>query len=226
VVRSNYPPFDLQVLYEDNHVIAVFKPAGLLTQGDRDSSTSLLEVTKQFLKKRDAKPGNVFLGLIHRLDRDVAGLVLFAKTSKGASRLSEQFRSREVRKIYRARVEGEAPLARRLEHYLSPEAVPRVLVSETPKGDFKASALTLRRLDADGKTSLVEIELETGRKHQIRAQLSEIGHPILGDKKYGARTAWSAGIALVAFRLEFNQPVTGAPIVLELTPALNPLGKS
>jgi len=225
VVRSNYPPFDLQVLYEDNHVIAVFKPAGLLTQGDRESSTSLLEETKRFLKKRDAKPGNVFLGLIHRLDRDVAGLVLFAKTSKGASRLSEQFRSREVRKIYRARVEGEAPLAKRLEHFLSPEAVPRVQVSEVPRGDFKKSALTLRRLDTDGKASLVEIELETGRKHQIRAQLAFIGLPIFGDGKYGATSSWSPGIALVAYRLEFKQPVTGVPVVLELTPSLNPLEK-
>lgn len=196
----------------------------VLTQGDRTGVVSLMDVTKDFLKARDNKPGKVFLGLIHRLDRDVAGLVLFAKTSKGASRLGEQFRTREVRKIYRARVEGEAPLARRLEHYLSAEAIPRVQVSDVPAEGMKASALTVRRLETDGGgSSLVEIELETGRKHQIRAQLSAIGHPIVGDKRYGSGKPWPSGIALVAYRLEFAQPVSKAPIVLELPPGLNPL---
>jgi len=223
VVTSKTPPFDLQVLYEDNHLIAVFKPAGLLTQGDASGATCLMDVTKGFLKVRDKKPGNVFLGMIHRLDRDVAGIVLFAKTSKGASRLGEQFRGREVRKVYRARVEGEAPLESRLEHYLSADAIPRVRVSQEPKDGFKAAELTFKRLASDGKESLVEIELGTGRKHQIRAQLAEIGHPILGDKKYGSTRPWDKGIALIAFRLEFAQPTTDELIELELPVELNPL---
>ncbi len=214
----------MNVLYEDNHLIAVFKEAGVLTQGDKSQAASLLEETKRFLKDRDKKPGKVFLGLLHRLDRDVAGVVLFAKTSKGAGRLSEQFRTREVRKIYRAWVEGTTPPATKLKHFLSPEAIPRVEVREAAKEGFKAASLMLRRLDQKDGQSLLEIELETGRKHQIRAQLSAIGNPILGDKRYGAKASWKGkGIALVAFRLEFRQPVSGEPIIVELPPLLNPL---
>lgn len=204
----------LQVLYEDNHLIAVLKPAGVLTQSDTPGGSSLMTLTKDWLKEKYAKPGNVFLGLLHRLDRGVAGIVLFAKTSKGASRLSEQFRSREVKKIYHATVEGEAPARGRLVHYLSTEAVPRVRVSETPGPDLKEAALAYRRLKRGGGESVLEIELETGRKHQIRAQLAHIGHPIVGDAKYGARERRDV-IALVAKRLEFAHPITGERMVLE-----------
>lgn len=215
---SSFSPQDLQVLYEDNHLIGVFKPSGVLTQGDSSGAESLMDVVKAWLKEKHRKPGKVFLGLLHRLDRNVSGVVLFAKTSKGASRLSEQFRSREVRKVYRAWVEGTPPAQAELTDYLSAEAVPRVEVRSAPAPGFKKASLSYRKLAADKNTTQLEIELHTGRKHQIRAQLSHFGHPILGDQKYGATLpSKEGGIALVSFRLEFSHPTQpGKRIVVEL----------
>lgn len=225
ISSSSFSSSDLQVLYEDNHLIAVFKPAGVLTQADSSGVPSLMEVTKEWLRTRHQKPGNVFLGLLHRLDKPVAGIVLFARTSKGASRLSEQFRARTLRKIYWAVVEGTTAPSKILTHYLSSEAVPRVQVFEAAGPELKRAGLTFRTLKSGNGKSLLEVELETGRKHQIRAQLSYIGHPILGDKKYGSTTAGpNQGIALVAKRLEFRHPVRiEESITVEVSPLLCPL---
>ena len=187
----------IEVLYEDNHLIAVFKPHRVLTQGDETGDESLFEDVKAYIKERDGKPGNVFLGLLHRLDRPAAGVVLFAKTSKGASRISEQFRNREVKKIYRAIIEGVP----------GKEKAHLVHQIDTEKGKRKAE-LDYELLRTNEEISLVEVELHTGRKHQIRIQMSEIGHPLLGDSRYGAKSVFYKGaIALLAYEIRFRHPV-------------------
>lgn len=195
------------VLHEDNHVIAVFKPAGLLTQGDASGDPCLLDLTKAYLKAKYDKPGNVFLGLVHRLDRPVAGVVVFGRTSKAASRLSEQIRGRSVDKIYRAWVEGEpSPPQGLLTHHLV-QGEKKVLVFDEPKPGTKPATLEYKRLGAKDGITLLEVRLHTGRKHQIRAQLAAIGTPILGDIKYGAtRKDGAPGIGLVAYSLSFDHP--------------------
>lgn len=167
----------LQVLYEDNHLIAVFKPSGILTQGDITGDRSLMDEVKSYLKEKYKKPGKVFLGLLHRLDRPVSGIVLFAKTSKGASRLSEQFRNRTIEKTYHAVVLGK------------PKKEKGDLIDFLKKnkgGNIKRAELFYETISSNGKYSLLKIQPKTGRFHQIRAQLSAMGHPILGDTKYGA----------------------------------------
>lgn len=177
----------IKVLYEDNHLIAVYKPAGVLVQkGDIDGhdDNTLYWQVKMFIKERDKKPGDVFLGVLHRLDRNVSGIILFAKTSKGAARLSEQIRERTIKKIYHAVIIGKIePFVGTLEHNLrKDESSKQAIVDST--GDI--AVLHYETIKSDNKYSLLKIELETGRFHQIRAQLSAIGHPIVGDIKYGA----------------------------------------
>ena len=218
----------LRVLYEDNHTIAVLKPAGMLTQGDSSGAESLMDVTKAWVKRERNKSGDVFLGLVHRLDRPVAGVVVFGKTSKGAARLSEQFRARTVTKIYHALVEGiVAPPSGRLEHFLcQPDGKgPSVALKSASPGAQHAS-LSYRVFGARSGDSLVEITLETGRKHQIRAQFAAIGHPIIGDRKYGSMRSWDppSTIALVAKRLEFNHATRREDrIAVEVPEQLSPL---
>lgn len=226
-MTSNFSKDSLQVLYEDNHLIAVFKPAGIPTEGAVSSKTSLLEVTRAWVKQAHAKPGNVFLGLVHRLDQSVSGVVVFAKTSKGASRLGEQFRGRQVRKIYRAVVQGSTPPSKKLESYLSTEALPRVKVHAVAGEGRKLAVLVFRTLETREGMSLLEIELETGRKHQIRAQLAHIGHPIAGDRRYGSKSPGvEGGIALVAQRLELRHPTKQEEMIrIEVPRQLNPLRK-
>jgi 23S rRNA pseudouridine1911/1915/1917 synthase len=185
----------LKVLYEDNHLIAVFKPAGVLTQGDRTGDASLMDEVKKYFKEKYKKPGNVFLGLLHRLDRPVCGIVLFAKTSKGASRLSEQFRNGEVEKIYHAVVIGR------------PKQKKGVLINYLRKdaGKGREAKLSYEVVRFNDKYSLLEIKPETGRFHQIRVQLSLAGFPILGDIKYGAPSPLpDRSIALCATSLSFR----------------------
>jgi 23S rRNA pseudouridine1911/1915/1917 synthase len=196
----------LTVLYEDNHMLAVSKPAGLLTQGDRSDDPSLLDITKAWLKDKYKKPGNVFLGLVHRLDRQVPGVVVFAKTSKAASRLSAAFRERRVEKIYLAVTEG-TPKERQgtLEHRLGPLQKGRVHVTR----DGKVARLRYEVVAEAAGRAVVSVRPETGRKHQIRVQLSSIGCPIVNDVRYGAKPvgdAPSQGIALAARRLVVPHP--------------------
>lgn len=201
----------LRILYEDNHLIAVWKPAGLLTQADRSAEPNLLDAVKDWLSERYAKPGNVFLGMLHRLDRPVSGVVLFAKTSKAASRISKQFRERSVRKIYRARVHGVlTPPAGRLTHFHSHREGERaVRLRDTASENTKTASLIYETRWFDHAHSIVEVELETGRKHQIRAQLAHVGHPIVGDALYGSpQRSRSDAIALCALQLSFQHPIT------------------
>jgi 23S rRNA pseudouridine1911/1915/1917 synthase len=197
----------LNVLYEDNHLIAVEKPAGVLVQGDETGEESLMDYVKTYLKEKYNKPGNVFLGLIHRLDRPVTGVVLFAKTSKGASRLGEQFRNHTVKKIYHAWVEGE-PSKRKetLVHFLKKDEVKnKTSVFEQEVSGSQHADLTYEVVETKNNCALLRIILGTGRPHQIRAQLSFVGHPIVGDAKYGSKLTFSdRSIALVATSLSFD----------------------
>lgn len=179
---------DVKVLYEDNHIIAVFKPSGMLVQGDDSGDSTLMDEVKLYLKQKYNKPGNVFLGMVHRLDRPVSGIVLFAKTSKGASRLSEQFRTHSVEKIYHAFVLGipELPTGT-LVNYLKKDTDKNfVRVYDTPTPESLRAELEYELVSSKNGKSLLKINLKTGRSHQIRSQLAHMGCPIVGDVKYGA----------------------------------------
>ncbi len=207
----------MKILYEDNHVIAVYKESGIPVQGDKTGDTSLMDVVKAYLKEKYQKTGNVFLGLIHRLDRPVSGIVIFGKTSKGASRLSEQFRTHSVKKVYHALLEGILTKQEDiLINYLSKDEKQNfVTVYDTPHGDAKKAELSYRVIEEKGNTTKVEIELKTGRSHQIRSQFAHIGHPLVGDVKYGATQKYMPGaLALAAVELQFDQPVTGERITI------------
>ncbi|HOX61060.1 MAG TPA: RluA family pseudouridine synthase [Candidatus Magasanikbacteria bacterium] len=207
----------LEVLYEDNHLIAVWKPAGMLVQGDETGDTCLMDEVKKYLKEKYQKPGNVFLGLLHRLDRPVAGIVLFAKTSKGAARLSEQIRAHQVKKIYYALVAGLSPAKGTLINYiLKDEKTNQVAVFDEERGGALYAELYYEMVSSKNGQSLVRIELKTGRPHQIRAQFAHIGHPIVGDMKYGSKIFYRTGeIALGATELSFKTATTGENITVK-----------
>ncbi len=200
-----------QIVYEDNHMIVINKKAGQLVQGDKTGDLSLFELIKDFIKKRDEKPGNVFLGLVHRIDRPTSGLVIYAKTSKALSRLTVMVKNREVKKTYWAIVAKEMiPKSQRLIHYLQKnEKTNKATVFIKPTENAKESILNYQIIKTLDNYQLLEIDLETGRHHQIRAQLSKISVPIKGDLKYGSpRSNQDGGISLHARKLEFEHPVT------------------
>jgi 23S rRNA pseudouridine1911/1915/1917 synthase len=199
----------LDILYEDNHLLAINKPAGLVTMGVAEDRPSLLKAAKEYIKQRYRKPGNVYLGAMSRLDAPVTGVILFARTSKAAARLTEQFRTHAVEKAYWAIVEGAMePAQGRLVDWIAADERHRQvrIVGRTIAG-AKEARLSYRRIKALPRASLVEIALETGRKHQIRVQFAACGHPVVGDRKYGSRTAFPEGIALHARRLVITHPV-------------------
>lgn len=200
-----------QIIFEDNHMMVINKKAGQLVQGDKTGDLSLLELIKEFIKKRDVKPGNVFLGLVHRIDRPTSGLVIYAKTSKALTRLTVMVKNREVKKTYWALTAKEMiPKSQRLVHYLQKnEKTNKATVFVKPTDGAKESILTYTIIKTLDNYQLLEIDLETGRHHQIRAQLSKIGVPIKGDLKYGApRSNPDGGISLHARKLQFIHPVT------------------
>jgi 23S rRNA pseudouridine1911/1915/1917 synthase len=199
----------LEILYADNHLLAVNKPAGLPCQPDASGDPTLVEAVRAYLKERYHKPGNVFVGLVHRLDRPVAGVMVLARTSKAAARLSAAFREGRVEKTYRVVVSGSFEnAAGRLTHWLRKVSRRRrseVAAPDTPGA--REAILDYRVVDTLGGSSLLEVALQTGRSHQIRVQLAATGHPILGDLKYGAAGALpGGGIALYARRLRFDHP--------------------
>lgn len=196
-----------KILYEDNHLLAVEKPAGWLTQPSGTDQDSLEEYCKRWLKEKYNKPGNVYLMAVHRIDKPVSGIVLFAKTSKALSRLNESMRSKKTKKIYFALVEGTPKQEEAvIEHFLvHGEFQAHVVQAESDQA--KLARLHYRVLKQVDRHTLLEITLETGRYHQIRAQLSAIGHPILGDEKYGSREPFTKGcIALHHGHLEIPHP--------------------
>jgi 23S rRNA pseudouridine1911/1915/1917 synthase len=198
------------VLYEDNHLLVIDKPAGLTTQGASDGEPSVVTWAKEYLRRKYAKPGNVYLGVVSRLDALVSGVLVLARTSKGAARLSEQFRTGTPVKRYWALVEDKPhPPAGTLEHCLvKDERQQRMVAVDGSRPGGQTARLRYRTLaSVPPLGTVLEIVLETGRKHQIRVQLATSGWPILGDAKYGARTHFPGGIALHARSLTFTHPV-------------------
>lgn len=207
----------LEVLFEDNHIMVVNKPAGVLTQSNGTDQKSLEDIAKAWVKKFYCKPGNVFLTPIHRLDKPASGIVLFAKTSKALSRLNESMRSHQMHKTYMALVEG-TPIQSEatLENYLIHDDFQARIATEG-EPEAKLARLHYRVIKKQQSHSLLEIHLETGRYHQIRCQLSAIGHPIVGDGRYGSRKP-SEYIALLHCKFEFPHPITGALLTFETLP--------
>lgn len=196
----------LSVLYLDNHLLVVDKPAGVLVQEDRTGDLDLLTAGKAYLKDRYDKPGNVYLGLVHRLDRPVSGVMVFARTSKAAARLSEQFRRRTPTKGYLALVEGRLERGGRWEDHLA-KRDRHVHVVPPSAPDARRAVLSCNPVARLGSRTLVAIALETGRPHQIRVQLAHHGHPIVGDLRYGARHELDGrNLALHAYALTIEHP--------------------
>lgn len=204
------------VFYEDNHLLVVYKPAGLIMQRDYKNKANLLDLAKWWIKTRYEKPGKAFAGLVQRLDGPVAGVVVVARTSKAASRLSAQIRDGAVEKHYLAIVEGQPPHdAGWVENILVRDGrKSRIVTASQPKS--QNARLTYRRIASRKQTSLLEIGLETGRRHQIRVQMAGIGCPIVGDVTYGASQAQAHGrIALLARRIAFCHPTRKERLVFE-----------
>ena len=203
--------FDPHILYEDNHLLVIEKPIGILSQGDHTGDPNLVDLLKDFLKRKYQKPGNVYLGMIHRLDRPVGGVMVFGKTSKATSRLQEQMKSGEIYKTYLVVTESHPPVEEgSLIHYLSKdEERNKTKVYDAPHKDAKKCQLDYTVLANYNGRCLMKIDLHTGRSHQIRAQLAHISCPICGDTKYGKQRVKSTDdIALFAYKLEFIHPVS------------------
>lgn len=207
---------ELEVVFEDNHLIAVNKQAGELVQADETGDHTLADRVKDYIGRKYQKPGAVFLGVIHRIDRPVSGVVLFARTSKALARMNELFRTREVSKAYIAAVENKpAQSSATLIHWLKKnESQNRVSVFKKETDAAQRCELAYKSLSSRDGFSLVEVLPVTGRSHQIRAQLSAIGCPIRGDLKYGASEGFNESIALHARHLKFIHPVTKTPVII------------
>ena len=218
---------DLKILYEDNHIIVVVKKPGIPTQEDKTGDKDMLTIVKEYIKVKYNKPGNVYLGLVHRLDRMVGGVMVFAKTSKAASRISEYIRQKNVKKRYLAVVNGTLPVSDQkveLRNYLVKNErlnMSRV-VDSTTKGSKEAilEYKVLKNFTFNGKDySLVDIDLHTGRHHQIRLQFAHIGHPLYGDVKYGQKVnKVGQNLALFSYYLSFFHPTKDEYLEFEFKP--------
>lgn len=200
----------ISILYEDNHLLVVVKPPNLLSQGDQTGDVDLLTLLKEYIKETYNKPGNVYLGLVHRLDRPVGGVMVFAKTSKAAGRLSEQIREGTFGRGYLAVVAGHPqPLRGNLRNYLVKDRKTNLVSVVKPNvPGAQEAVLDYQVIDMISTHSLVRIQLRTGRSHQIRVQMAEAGHPLVGDQRYGPRSNERQQIALWAERISFVHPTT------------------
>jgi|SRR5690625_1130824 len=214
----------IPILFEDNHLLIVEKPVNIPVQEDRSGDLDLLTILKDDLKIRYQKPGNVYLGLVHRLDRPVGGVIVFAKTSKAASRLSDMIRRRVIKRTYLTVVHGVPRQKQgRLEDYLLKDSRKNIVTVESAKHpDAKQAILDYQVLESKEGFSLLTVQLHTGRSHQIRVQLATSGHPIYGDQKYGERVNQRGQqIALWSNSISFEHPVRKAPITVESVPSAN-----
>lgn len=208
----------MTVLYEDNHIIVVNKESGEIVQGDKTGDVPISDTLKAWIKDKYNKPGNVFLGVVHRLDRPVQGVVVFAKTSKALTRLNDMFRKGDVHKTYWAITQQCPPNQEEtLNHWLvRNEKQNKSYAYDTVKPNAKKATLHYRHIASSERYHLVEVQLMTGRHHQIRCQLAKIGCPIKGDLKYGAKRSNPDGsISLLARRVEFVHPVSGQNVIVE-----------
>ena len=206
---------NLKVLYEDNHIIVVIKPAGILSQADKTNDEDMLSIIKKYIKEKYNKPGNVYLGLVHRLDRPVGGIMVFARTSKAASRLSEQIRNKEFHKKYLAIINGTMePLNGTLKDKIEKLPNQEILLN-TPNG--KEAILNYETLKTIGVKSLVSIELLTGRYHQIRVQFASRNHSLIGDYRHGNKD--EDDLYLFAYELSFTHPTTKELLTFKSLPS-------
>ncbi len=228
-MKTEFPineSIERQILYQDNHLIIFNKLPSQIVQGDKTGDEPISEILKKYIKEKYNKPGEVFLGVVHRLDRPVSGVVLFARTSKALSRLNEMLKTREIKKIYWAVVKNPPPeKSGHLIHYIYRDEKKNksFIVSENRK-DAKKAELIYHLLKSSDNYHLLEIELLTGRHHQIRAQLAHIGCPVKGDLKYGfPRSNPDASIHLHSRRIEFLHPVKKEQVAIEAPPPDDPL---
>ena len=203
----------INVLFEDNHLLVVEKPINVPTQEDNSRDKDMLSILKEYLKEKYNKPGNVYLGLVHRLDRPVGGVMVFAKTSKCASRLSNQIRENKFNKIYNAVVINKINDFGKLTDYLLKDNKKNIVKVDN---NGKLSILNYKRLKTIDNLSLIEIKLETGRSHQIRVQMSHNGNPLFGDQKYNKEAKVGEQLALFSKKLEFYHPITNELLTFEL----------
>lgn len=214
----------MKIVYEDNHIIVCQKECGEIVQGDKTGDKPMSEMVKEYLKVKYDKPGNVFCGVVHRIDRPVSGLVIFARTSKALTRLNEMLRKGEIHKRYLAIVEGHPQQEEgEIVSWLKSDGrMNKTFVSDSSDPEAKRCVLRYRTVERGDRYTVLEIELLTGRKHQIRCQLASLGHPIKGDLKYGARRSNpGGGISLQAYKIEFTHPVSKQPISLQVETPLS-----
>ncbi len=211
---------DLIILYEDNHIIVVLKPQNVPSCEDETGDADMLTLLKKYIKEKYNKPGNVFVGLVHRLDRPTGGVMVYAKTSKAAARLSEQMKSGDFEKKYMAVVSGEMRAQKEiLVNYLKKNPVNNtVYICTQATEGAKRAELEYKVLESKGGYSLLDVELRTGRSHQIRVQLAAAGNPIYGDRKYGKEEVKRGNLALFAYSLKFTHPVTKERMVFMAEP--------
>ena len=205
--------YNVNVIYEDNHLLVVEKPINIPVQEDNSKDKDMLTILKEYLKVKYNKPGNVYLGLVHRLDRPVGGVMVFAKTSKCASRLSDQIRLNKFNKIYNAVVEGTVKEEDKLTDYLLKDTKNNIVRVDK---NGKESVLYYRKIKTIDNLNLIEIKLETGRSHQIRVQMSHNGNPLFGDQKYNKNSKVGEQLALFAKKLEFYHPITNELLTFEI----------
>ena len=216
---------ELTILYEDNQIVVVIKPQNVPTQADDSNDKDMLSMVKDYIKQKYNKPGEAFIGLVHRLDRPVGGIMVFARNSKAANRLTEQFKTHSVEKVYYAITNGVVKVrTQRLVNYLKKDTKENIVkivpMSET---GAKKAELVYNYLADDGKQSLLEVKILTGRSHQIRLQLANIGHSLVGDVKYGKEKGMTSKLGLWAGKLAFDHPTTKERMVFMACPDQNVL---
>ena len=212
----------LNILYEDNHIIVVVKPRGILSQSDITKEMDMLTLIKAYIKEKEKKPGNVYLGLVHRLDKSTSGIMVFAKTSKAANRLSKNIREHEFQKSYLAVVHGKPKNKDTLEDYLEKKGN-KSFISTKENGKYAKLNYQLLKYNKKLNLSLLEVNLETGRNHQIRLQFQSRGYPLYGDSKYGHDA--NKNLGLFAYKLSFPHPISKEILTFEIKPDYVPFTK-